>query len=251
MRAAIIIPARFASTRFPGKPLHLLAGKPMIQHVWERCRASTRAGRVLIATDDERIRDVATGFGADVVMTRADHPSGTDRIIEVMDAHPDLDAALNVQGDEPLIPPALMDRLIDALAGDATLDMVTAAVPVDDAARMADPNVVKVVAAGDGTALYFSRSPIPYNRAAAAPDNRFLWHKGIYGYRREFLRRYKSWPPSPLEQLEQLRALENGARIRVLETDDSSPGVDTPAQAAEVERLLAAEGYFPPVIQTR
>ena len=241
MRAAIIIPARFASTRFPGKPLHLLAGKPMVQHVWERCRESTRADRLIIATDDDRIRDVARGFGAEVVMTRADHPSGTDRIIEVMDAHPDLDAALNVQGDEPLISPALMDRLLDAMAADAGLDMVTAAVPVNDAVRMADPNVVKVVAAADGTALYFSRSPIPYNRAAGGPDTRFLWHKGIYGYRREFLLRYKNWAPSRLElleQLEQLRALENGARIRVLETDDISPGVDTPEQAAEVERIL-------------
>lgn len=241
MSTAIIIPARHASTRFPGKPLHLLAGKPMIQHVWDRARQSRLSDRVLVATDDARIENAALAFGAEVVMTRADHPSGTDRIVEVLEKFPGIDVALNVQGDEPLISPELMDELLAAMLDDPSLDMVTAAVPVEDPLRMNDPNVVKVVTGLDGRALYFSRSPIPWDRAAGAPTPRFLWHKGIYGYRRDFLFRYQSWPPSvleKLEQLEQLRALENGARIRVLETHDISPGVDTPEQASEVERLM-------------
>ncbi len=245
MRTAIVIPARYASTRFPGKPLHLLAGRPMVQHVWDRCRAARRASAVLVATDDERIRVAAHGFGAEVVMTRPDHPSGTDRLAEVAQARPEFDAILNVQGDEPLISPALIDGLIDALAADPALDIVTAAVPVDDPALIADPNVVKAVVAADGHALYFSRSPVPYDRAAGRAAARCLWHKGIYGYRREFLLRYVSWLPSPLEQLEQLeqlRALEHGARIRVLETTEIAPGVDTPAQAAAVEQILLGRG---------
>ena len=244
MRLAIIIPARFASTRFPGKPLHLLAGKPMIQHVWERARLASPNADVAIATDDERIREAAHAFGARVEMTRTDHPSGTDRIIEVIERNPDWDGVVNVQGDEPLISPALIARLMAALAGDASLDMVTAAVPVEDAALALDPNVVKVVTGARGDALYFSRAPIPWDRSAGSGSARFLWHKGIYGYRREFLLRYRDWAPSPLEkleQLEQLRALENGARIRVLETDDVAPGVDTPEQAAEVEARMTRE----------
>lgn len=241
MRLAIVIPARFASTRFPGKPLHPLAGKPMIQHVWERARLAAPHAPIAIATDDERIAAAATTFGAEVDMTRTDHPSGTDRIIEVIERHPDWEGVINVQGDEPLICPDLITRLLRALAEDPNLDMVTAAVPVEDPALAADPNVVKVVTDIRGDALYFSRSPIPWDRAAAAGCPRFLWHKGIYGYRRDFLLRYRTWPPGhleQLEQLEQLRALENGARIRVLETDDVAPGVDTPEQAAEVESRL-------------
>lgn len=241
MRLAIVIPARFASTRFPGKPLHPLAGKPMIQHVWERARLAEPGATIAIATDDERIASVARAFGATVEMTRPDHPSGTDRIIEVIERHPDWDGVINVQGDEPLIAPALIARLMHALAADPALDMVTAAVPVEDPTLAADPNVVKVVTGTGGDALYFSRAPIPWDRAGGTGCPRFLWHKGIYGYRREFLLRYRNWAPSPLEkleQLEQLRALENGARIRVLETDDVAPGVDTPEQAAAVEATL-------------
>lgn len=242
MRLAIIIPARFASTRFPGKPLHPLAGKPMIQHVWERAHEAAAGADVAIATDDIRIQEAALAFGARVEMTRPDHPSGTDRIIEVIQRNPAWDGVINVQGDEPLISPALIARLMDALSADATLDMVTAAVPVEDSSLAADPNVVKVVTGVTGDALYFSRAPIPWDRATGTGCPRFLWHKGIYGYRREFLMRYRDWAPSPLEkleQLEQLRALENGARIRVLETDDVAPGVDTPEQAAEVEARMA------------
>ena len=241
MRTAIIIPARYASTRFPGKPLHSLAGQPMIRHVWERCRGSRRAAAVLVATDDDRIKKVAEGFGAEVVMTRADHPSGTDRLAEVVLARPEFDAVLNVQGDEPLISPGLIDELIETLEADTGTDIVTAAVPISDPERIADPNVVKAVVGADGRALYFSRSPVPYDRSAGGPARRCLWHKGIYAYRREFLLRYVQWPPSPLEQLEQLeqlRALENGGVIRVVETTEVSPGVDTPDQAAEVERIL-------------
>ena len=238
---AIVIPARFASTRFPGKPLHLLAGKPMLRHVWERCLECRVAGRVIIATDDIRIQSAAIAFGADVVMTRTDHPTGTDRIVEVLQAVPEIQTVLNVQGDEPLAPPELMERLLLGLQERPACDMITAAVPTEDSARMTDPNVVKVVTSTTGRALYFSRASIPYDRSNAHPAARFLWHKGIYGYRREFLLKFVAWPASPLEQseqLEQLRALENGAYIHVLETDDIAPGVDTPEQAAEVEALM-------------
>jgi 3-deoxy-manno-octulosonate cytidylyltransferase (CMP-KDO synthetase) len=243
MKTAVVIPARYASTRFPGKPLHLLAGRPMIQHVWERCLRARRAVAVLVATDDERIRAVAAGFGAEVVMTRADHPSGTDRLAEVALARPEFEVLVNVQGDEPLVEPELIDRLAEAVAGDPGVDIATAAVPLTDPAMIRDPNVVKAVAAPDGRALYFSRSPVPWDRAAGGPAATCLWHKGIYAYRREFLLRFVTWPPSPLEcreQLEQLRALEHGACIRIVQTASTAPGVDTPEQAAEVERLLLA-----------
>jgi len=243
MKPAILIPARFASTRFPGKPLHLLAGKPMIQHVWERCMRCERADAVVIATDDDRIRAAAEEFGARVVMTLPEHPSGTDRIAEAADALPEFDAFLNVQGDEPMIPSALLDALIGMLEDDPELPMVTAATPVSGPGGFDDPNIVKVVCGADGRALYFSRSPLPYPRNPSSDGLRWLRHKGIYGYRRGFLEQFVTWPPSPLELtegLEQLRALENGARIRVLISDDPSPGVDTPEQAAEVERLLLA-----------
>lgn len=242
MRLAIVIPARFSSTRFPGKPLHSLAGKLMIQHVWERAQEAATGAEVAIATDDERIRAAALAFGARVEMTRPDHPNGTDRIIEVVERNPAWEGVINVQGDEPLISPALIARLMAALAADPALDMVTAAVPVEDAALAHDPNVVKVVTGAKGEALYFSRAPIPWDRGGGSGSPRFLWHKGIYGYRRELLLRYRQWSPSPLEQLEQLeqlRALENGARIRVLETDEVAPGVDTPEQVAAVEAMMA------------
>lgn len=243
MKTAILIPARYASTRFPGKPLHPLAGKPMIWHVWERCTRCERAAAVVIATDDERIRAAAEGFGARVVMTSPDHPSGTDRIAEAAVALPEFDAFLNVQGDEPMIPPTLVDTLIGMLEDDPALPMVTAATPVAGREGFDDPNIVKVVCAADGCALYFSRSPLPFPRQLTEGGPHWLRHKGIYGYRRGFLEKFVTWPPSALEiaeGLEQLRALENGARIRVLVSEDSSPGVDTPDQAEEVERLLLA-----------
>ncbi len=236
-----ILPARWGSTRFPGKPLHRLIGKPLIQHVWERCLGCKMLDRVVIATDDERIREAALDFGAEVILTSPDHPTGTDRIAEAAAAIPEATHVINIQGDEPLIDPALIDELARAMTSDAALPMVTAANPVDDEAAYLDPNVVKVVLDLTGHALYFSRSPLPYRRTT--PDRLQIYrHKGIYGYRRDFLETFITWPPSPLEQaesLEQLRALENGARIKVIITDDDSIGLDTPAQAPLIESLLS------------
>ena len=238
-----VIPARWASSRFPGKPLEQIAGKPLVQHVWERCQECSRLDAVVIATDDERILAAAQAFGADARMTRSDHPSGTDRIAEIASFFPDHDCILNVQGDEPLIRPELIDQLAQTLKDHPDLPMVTAANPIEDEALLDDPNVVKAVLAGNGDALYFSRSRIPFPRTRGVPGLQTLRHKGIYGYRREFLLRFVSWPPGILEQtegLEQLRALENGARIRVLLTTDDSPGVDTPEQARIVTALINA-----------
>jgi 3-deoxy-manno-octulosonate cytidylyltransferase (CMP-KDO synthetase) len=241
-----ILPARWGSTRFPGKPLHLIAGKPLIQHVWEQCRKCERLDGLVIATDDERILAAAESFGARAVMTSPEHPTGTDRLAEAVRSLPGAEIIVNIQGDEPLIDPALIDRLAAAMAADPSLDMATAANPLDPAdPAVRDPNVVKVVTALDGRALYFSRSPLPYfrNPVDGLPVYR---HKGIYAYRRTFLERFVTWPPSPLEKaesLEQLRALENGASIKVLVTDDTSPGVDTLEQAREVERILSTTDH--------
>lgn len=240
-----IIPARWASTRFPGKPLHPIAGKPLLQHVWERCQACSQLSSTVVATDDDRIANAATAFGATVTMTSPDHPSGTDRIAEAArNVGSDFTHAINIQGDEPLIDPALIDLLATTLLDDPDLPFVTAANPITDPADITDPNVVKVVLRLDGDALYFSRSPIP--SAPALPSHTFFRHMGIYGYRCDFLGQFVAWPPSPLEQterLEQLRALENGARIRVLITSDTSIGVDTPEHVAMVEKLLLAAGH--------
>ncbi len=235
-----IIPARWASTRFPGKPLHLIAGKPLIQHVWERCQQCQKLDTIVIATDDQRILDAAQSFGARAVMTSAEHPTGTDRIAEAAAAFPEATQIINIQGDEPLIDPALIDQLADALTSDPGVAMATAANPLTDEALINDPNVVKVVLALNGDALYFSRSPLPYRRSDS-PNLQLYRHKGIYAYRRDFLEQFITWPPSPLElaeSLEQLRALENNARIKVLITDDESPGVDTLEQAQQIEALL-------------
>jgi 3-deoxy-manno-octulosonate cytidylyltransferase (CMP-KDO synthetase) len=236
-----IIPARWASTRFPGKPLHLIAGKPLVQHVWERCQQCSKLDTVVIATDDERILNAAREFGADAVMTSSDHPTGTDRIAEAAAAFPNASYLINIQGDEPLIDPALIDQLAEALHTDSGVAMATAANPFTDDAQIHDPNVVKVVLALNGDALYFSRSPLPYQRTNN-PELVLYRHKGIYAYRRDFLEQFITWPPSPLElaeSLEQLRALENNARIKVLITDDESPGVDTLEQAQQIESLLS------------
>ena len=237
-----VLPARWGSTRFPGKPLHPIAGKSLIQHVWERCQQCSRLDEILVATDDERIREAVIAFGGNAVMTSSRHPTGTDRIAEAVRAVPHATHILNIQGDEPLIDPALIDQLAETMVHDPSLDMATAANPLDPAdPAVNDPNVVKVVIALNGRALYFSRSPLPFFRNAV-PDLPVLRHKGIYAYSRSFLERFVTWPPSPLEQaesLEQLRALENGAAIQVVVTSDASPGVDTPAQAREIERLLS------------
>lgn len=236
-----VLPSRWGSTRFPGKPLHLIAGKPLIQHVWERCQQCSKLDEIIVATDDERIFSVVEAFGGKAVMTSKAHPTGTDRIAEAVAAIPAATHVINIQGDEPLIDPSLIDELAEAMMADPSLDMATAANPMSaDDAAVQDPNVVKVVTALDGRALYFSRSPLPYFRNPVE-GLAVLRHKGIYAYSRGFLERFVTWAPSPLERaesLEQLRALENGASIRVLVTDDASPGVDTPEQARMIEQLL-------------
>jgi 3-deoxy-manno-octulosonate cytidylyltransferase (CMP-KDO synthetase) len=245
MKILGIIPARFGSTRFPGKPLQPIAGKPLIQHVVERCRQARLLADVVVATDDERIRSVAAKFSR-VEMTAPDHPSGTDRIAEVM-RRSDGDAAVNIQGDEPLIDPGVIDAVARALE---RAEMSTAATRIRQAAEYESPNVVKVVVNASGRALYFSRRTIPYVRdAASRPISEqlaafpFLKHLGIYGYRREVLARLVNFPVSPLEsaeKLEQLRALENGIEIAVVTVDYDSVGVDVPEDVARVESLLAA-----------
>ena len=237
-----ILPARWGSTRFPGKPLHVIAGKPLIQHVWERARRAKAISDVIIATDDMRIAEAAFEFGAEVSITSPKHQSGTDRIAEVAKKLKGVSHVLNVQGDEPLVDPALLNRLAKALLADSKLGMITAATPFGPDEDVTNPNAVKVVTDREGDALYFSRSAIPFNRnqEAAVP---YLRHQGIYGYSTKFLLQFVKWKQSPLEkaeQLEQLRALENGAKIRVLVTKSASIGVDTPADAEAVERLLNA-----------
>jgi 3-deoxy-manno-octulosonate cytidylyltransferase (CMP-KDO synthetase) len=236
-----IIPARWGSTRFPGKPLHVIAGKPLVQHVWERAQQCKGLDKVIIATDDERIYEASSKFGAQVVMTSPDHPTGTDRIAEAASSCPNAQYIINIQGDEPLIEPGLIDQLAEALKADSAISMATAANPITDDEAMNDPNVVKCVIAGNGDALYFSRSPIPYRREES-PGLSLYRHKGIYAYRKDFLEEFVTWQPSPLElaeSLEQLRALENNARIKVLITEDESTGVDTLEQAQQMEHLLS------------
>jgi 3-deoxy-manno-octulosonate cytidylyltransferase (CMP-KDO synthetase) len=243
MKTLGIIPARFASTRFPGKPLALVGGKPLIQHVVERCRQAATLSEVIVATDDPRILETAKRF-CRVEMTRADHPSGSDRIAEVA-ARCAGDAVVNIQGDEPLMDPAVIDAVAGALARE---EMSTAAATIRNPGDYADPNVVKVVVNRAGGALYFSRRTIPYVREAASGSVSeqlaafpFLKHLGIYGYRRETLLRLVKLPVSPLEaaeKLEQLRALENGIRIAVVTVDYDGVGVDVPEDVARVEQIL-------------
>src|SRR6058998_2849959 len=245
MKILGLIPARYASTRFPGKPLHPIAGKPLIQHVVERCKLARSLSEVVVATDDARIRDVVRKF-CRVEMTRPDHPSGSDRIAEVA-ARCACDAVVNIQGDEPLIDPRVIDAVAEALAHE---EMSTAAAAIQSAAEYENPNVVKVVVSAGGRALYFSRRTIPYLRDAASRSVTeqlaafpFLKHLGIYGYRRETLLRLVKFPVSPLEaaeKLEQLRALENGIPIAVVKVEYDSVGVDVPEDVGRVERLLKA-----------
>jgi 3-deoxy-manno-octulosonate cytidylyltransferase (CMP-KDO synthetase) len=235
-----VIPARWASSRFPGKPLHVIAGKPLVQHVWERCEEAGSLGGTVVATDDERIRECVEGFGGRVCMTSSNHQSGTDRVAEAAALSGDFSHVINVQGDEPLIAPKLIDALANKLKEDRTIDMITAANPLTSDQEFTDPNVVKVVIDSAGRALYFSRSPIPYRRNAV-PGLTNYRHNGIYGFRREFLEQFIRWQPSPLELaegLEQLRALENGVRIQVVVTHQMALGIDTPEQVAELEQML-------------
>ncbi len=238
-----IIPARWGSTRFPGKPLHLIAGKPLVQHVWDRCQLCKNLDSVVVATDDQRIADAVEAFGGQVALTASDHPSGTDRIAEVA-KQADCTHVINIQGDEPLISPDLIDELAQTLIDQDDCEMVTAANPIRfEDPEFNDPNVVKVVLDHHGQALYFSRSPLPFTRNPE-PDLQILRHKGIYGFSRDFLLQFVKWPPSALErceQLEQLRALENGAKINVIITSDDSPGIDTLEQADILNRQFLTE----------
>jgi len=216
-----------------------------VQHVWDRCNECQHLNQVVIATDDQRIFDAAKSWGAEVCMTAVDHPSGTDRVAEVAHQYPDHEVIVNVQGDEPLISPDLIDELAIALKQDAQLDMVTAANPLEGQELLDDPNVVKVVLTHDNLALYFSRSCIPYPRSPEVEGLQFYRHKGIYGFQRKFLLQFVAWPQGLLEQceqLEQLRALENGGRIFVVITNDVSPGVDTIEQARIVTDQFGAAG---------
>jgi 3-deoxy-manno-octulosonate cytidylyltransferase (CMP-KDO synthetase) len=240
-----VIPARFASTRFPGKPLVPIVGKPLLQRVVEQCRKARCLREVVVATDDERIRSAAAAW-CRVEMTSAEHPSGTDRVAEVA-ARLGCDAAVNIQGDEPLIDPLVIEAVAGLLSG---AEMTTAATAIRQVEEYENPNVVKVVVSASGRALYFSRRTIPYLRDAAGRSLGeqlaafpFLKHLGIYGYRRETLLRLVRFPVSPLEQserLEQLRALENDIAISVARVDYDSVGVDVPADVSRVEALLAS-----------
>jgi 3-deoxy-manno-octulosonate cytidylyltransferase (CMP-KDO synthetase) len=249
MRCAIVIPARYASSRLPGKPLLRHTGKYLVQHVYEQARRARRAAEVLVATDDPRIAAAVEGFGGRAVLTRRDHPSGTDRVAEVA-RRLDADIIINLQGDEPLVDPAALDLLPALLEKDRDAAMATLAVPLTSAEQWQNPNCVKVVCDAVGRALYFSRSPIPYVRDGrpdfAAQPPRFLQHLGLYAYRRAFLLALAALPPEPLEQLEkleQLRALALGRRIQVGVVRQAAIGVDT---WEDYERFVQAYRQRPP-----
>jgi 3-deoxy-manno-octulosonate cytidylyltransferase (CMP-KDO synthetase) len=237
-----IIPARYGSTRFPGKPLALICGKAMIQHVYERSVLCRRLDKVLVATDDRRIRDAVESFGGTCILTRSDHPSGTDRLAEAADVLGlgDEDIVVNVQGDEPLLEPAMIESLIEAIVSPPRVEMATLAVSSSSSDDFADPNVAKVAVDANGTALYFSRSPIPFPRESEEPLH-FLKHLGFYAYSRKFLAQFTGLPHGKLERiekLEQLRALEHGYAIRVALSSFDSVSVDTPEDLQRVSRLM-------------
>ncbi len=245
MSFRIVIPARYASTRLPGKPLLPIAGRPMVEHVWRRA-LGTGASEVLIATDDDRIASVARAFGADVVMTSADHPSGTDRLAEVARLRhwADDTVIVNVQGDEPLLPPANVIQVAELLAAHPQAAIATLKTPITDADDFQDPNVVKVVSDLHERALYFSRAPIPWPRDAERISSRAqAWrHIGLYAYRVGPLKQLANLAPSALEmteRLEQLRALENGLLIMIATAREvPGPGVDTPDDLVRVAALV-------------
>ena len=248
MGVTVVIPARYASTRFPCKPLADLCGKPMIQWVYERSAGCESVDRAIVATDDERILLAVKAFGGDVVMTRSDHATGTDRLAEVAAALDD-DLVVNVQGDEPLIDPAMIQAAVAPLLADSSIPMGTLKTPLTSLEEYQNPNVVKVVTDLQGFALYFSRAPIPHPRDFSEDlDQRWnelatAKHVGLYVYRREFLLKYPRLQATPLEtqeNLEQLRALEHGYRIRVAETELVGQGVDTPEDLERVRALLTS-----------
>ena len=243
--AIAVIPARYAATRLPGKPLVSLAGKPMIQRVWERASQATRITRVIIATDDERILQAAAAFGGEAVMTRSEHRSGTERVAEVAVHVSGVgeDIFVNVQGDEPLVEPEAIDTLVEAIESEEGVSVATLMVAIAKPADIMDPNIVKVVLDFDGNALYFSRAPIPWVRDREGPVHaQHMKHLGLYAFRRDALLDFPTLPVGDLErieQLEQLRWLENGYRIRVAETEYDSISVDMAEDVARVDAMLA------------
>ena len=241
-KAIGIIPARWGSTRFPGKPLHLIAGKSLLRRVWERCDKAKNLDSVIVATDDMRIAEAAFDWGAEVALTSTNHCSGTDRVAEVARKTKDFAFIVNIQGDEPLIEPRLIDRIVEKLRSDRAIQIVTAANPFEDPNDARSPHQVKVVLDVAGNALYFSRAPIPFHQKDRSLS---LRHQGIYGFRRSALLQFVKWKPTRLERaesLEQLRALENGVKVNVLITAKGSPGIDTPADAKALEQKLPRTG---------
>ncbi len=252
MKFVVVIPARYASSRLPGKPLREILGKPLIQYVYE-CAQKSTTERVIIATDDERIRRAAERFGAEVCMTSTEHRSGTDRLAEVVEklALPDEQILVNVQGDEPMIPPGLICQVAEDLCFHQQADVATLCQPIHNGAELFNPNITKVVMNKDGYAQYFSRAPIPWDRSAfpdkpaqLAENSHYHRHIGLYAYRTAFLKEYVCWPSCYLEEtecLEQLRVLWNGGRIHVVPAiEEPGPGVDTEEDLLQVERLLSA-----------
>ena len=229
-----VIPARYGASRFPGKPLAMLWGKPMLQHVWERARAASGLTALVIATDDERIAIAARGFGAEVAMTSASHASGTDRVAEVARRRAEFDVVLNLQGDEPELDSDAVSKLVKAMRDDSAIAMATIAHVEEEPRALAAEDVVKVVVDASGFALYFSRADV----GAGSRGGPALRHVGVYGFRRSFLLEFAGWPESALEKaerLEQLRALERGVRIKVIQSARAFAGVDTPEQLAALE----------------
>jgi 3-deoxy-manno-octulosonate cytidylyltransferase (CMP-KDO synthetase) len=238
-----VIPARYASSRFPGKALAKVDSRTMLEHVYERVSMARYLGAIVIATDDRRIYEEARSFGARVTMTREDHVSGTDRVAEVASAFEDYELVVNIQGDEPLIDPNAIDAAVLPLLEEPAIPMGTLKKRIEDPREINDPNVVKVVTDRFENAVYFSRAPIPCHRDLDQAGTAYFKHIGLYVYRRNFLLRYSDMPHGPLEQiekLEQLRAIENGFQIRVIETDYESFGVDTPEDMARVKALMRA-----------
>ena len=244
MKAIGILPARWASTRLPGKVLVQIAGKPMLERVWRRVKAAKELADVVIACDEPHVLEAAVAFGAKAVLTRKDHPSGSDRVAEVA-AATDADIIVNIQADEPLIEASLIDDLVRSLKDDKGCVLATPIKRIAGVEEFHNPNVVKVVVDKNHCALYFSRSPIPFKRDGAPDVSCYFKHLGIYAYRREFLFEYCRWPKSFLEQeecLEQLRVLEAGYKIKTVETDMETIGVDTPQDVMKVETYMKAHG---------
>ena len=246
MNVLCVIPARYASTRLPGKPLADIAGQPMIARVYHQASQATKVSEVIAAVDDQRVYDALTAHGGKAMMTKVDHPTGTDRLAEVAAAHPEADLIINVQGDEPLIEPSLIDALATVFQDEPDLQMATVKAPMLEEAEKTNPNNVKVVTDKNGYALYFSRSLLPYPRENTGVT--VYKHIGIYAYRRDFLLAYAKMTPTPLEQtesLEQLRALENGYKIKVIETNFQFVGVDTPEDLKKVNEIYSARLQSP------